>query len=107
MIDFLRRDERQERYASDRTKRFRAMLDKAGIRWGLGIYPNIETEYVAGSSIGPVKVNVTTMKDEVLMVIYNQDRAMTDEQLIEMAKLGVSVGMPIYGRYWDGEDEDQ
>ena len=95
MIDFLRRDERQERYATDRTKQFRAMLDRSGIRWGLGVYPNVETEYFAASSIGPVVVNVTTTKDETIVVIYNQNRDMTDERLEEFARLGVSVGMPI------------
>lgn len=107
MIDFLRRDERQERYATERTKRFRSMLDRAGIRWGLGVYPNVETEYFAASSIGPVVVNVTTTKDETIVVIYNQNRDMTDEQLEEAARLGFSVGMPIYGRYWDEENKDQ
>lgn len=95
MIDFLRRDERQERYATERTKKFRAMLDKAGIEWGLGVYPNIETEYFAASSIGLVTVNVTTTKGETIVVIYNNNRDMTDEQLEEFARLGVSVGMPI------------
>ena len=95
MIDFLRRDERQERYATERTKKFRAMLDRAGIEWGLGVYPNVETEYFAASSIGPVTVNVTTTKDEVVVVIYNQDREITDEQLEEFARLGISVGVPI------------
>lgn len=92
----FQRDPQKEKWATDKTKQVRGMLDGAGIEWGIGIYPNIETDYVAGSSIGPMAVNVVNLPDgKTSIAMYNMNQDLTDEQINEAIRQGISVGMPI------------
>lgn len=47
-----RRDETQERYATEGTKSLRAALDGAGLTYGLASFPNRCTEVPVGTNLG-------------------------------------------------------
>lgn len=97
MAEALYRDKRQEQFALEPTRRVRELIEQVDGEWGLGMFPNIETEYRAGSSIGNVRVCITTFPDdEARITLWSEEgRRLTEEQLKEIFHCGFSVGMPI------------
>lgn len=95
MAEALYRDRRQEQFATEPTKRVRELIEQVDGKWSLGVFPNIQTDYRAGSSIGNMRVCITTYPDEGTKIILWSEDGLTEEQLKEIVHRGFNVGMPI------------